>query len=74
MPEPLLDLGDVGLVIESVRAGRGPQGVHAHARSHIRDADLFHVMPNDILEHRVRMQRLVERARGVVFQVCSGYV
>lgn len=31
MPEPFLNLGDVGLVVEGVRRGRSPEGMDAEA-------------------------------------------
>jgi hypothetical protein len=31
MPQPLLHLGNVGVVRQGIRRGRGPQGMHAEA-------------------------------------------
>src|SRR4029453_10893892 len=56
MPQPLLHLGDVGVVRECIRGGCRTQGMHAEA-VHVRvDADLFPVVAHNLLVDRVRMQ------------------
>lgn len=45
MAEPLLDLGDVGLVVESVGGGRGPQRVGADL-----EAEGGGVAPHDLVD------------------------
>src|SRR5437762_2627707 len=48
MAEPLLDLGDVGLVREGVGSSGGAQGVHAQAVHFGADAGGQAVMANDV--------------------------
>ena len=54
MPEPLLHLGDVGLVVERVGRGRGSQRVHAepldvHADTHCRSVPVPYVLLGDAI-------------------------
>ena len=64
MAQPLLDLGDVGLVLQGVGRGGGPQGVRAEAGEV--DPGLPGVALDDRVVDRIRVERLVQLARGVV--------
>jgi hypothetical protein len=60
MPEPLLHLGDVRVVRQSIRGGRGPQGMDAEAVDIGGDADLLAVVADN-----VRVDRIWTQMEGV---------
>ena len=65
--QPLLHLGNVGAVRQGVGRGGGPQRMDAEALHRRVDAHLLAVAPDDVLVDRGRVERLGERAGGVVF-------
>ena len=65
MSEPLLDFCNVRLVLEGIGAGRGPQGMSAHAIKI--NATLLGVVNDDVRVNRSRCERLVQLAGGIVF-------
>ena len=67
MPQPLLDLGDIGVVRQGIGGGRRSQRVHAEAVNVGIDAHLLTVAPHDFLVHRGGVERFVQRPGGVVF-------
>jgi hypothetical protein len=52
MPKPLLNLGDIGIMGESVRCRCGPQRMHTEAVDLGADARFQAVFPNDIAVDR----------------------
>ena len=60
VPQPLLHLGDVGLVIERVSGGRRPQRVRAD-----RKPELGRISAHQLID-AVRRDRLVDARRSVV--------
>ena len=55
MAQPLLDAGDVGVVLQRASGGGGAQGVRPHVLAG--DADLFHIKNHHIGIHAARRQR-----------------
>ena len=66
MPKPLLNLGDIGIVGESVRCRCGPQRMHTEAVDLGADARFQAVFPNDIAVDRCRIQVPVKATGPVV--------
>jgi hypothetical protein len=68
VPQPFLDLGDIGLVIERVGRSRRAQGVDAEAVDLGLDAGRAAVFADDVVIDGIRIERTVEflRARLLV--------
>ena len=66
MPQPLLHLGDVGIVGQGVGGRRGPHGMHTDARDGVNQADLTGIMPHNVLVDGYGMQGFGEGLRAVV--------
>src|ERR1700737_342320 len=66
VPEPFLDLGDVGLMRESVRCRRRPQRMHAQPVRFSIDSGLTPVFPDDVAIDGAGVQMLVQRTCAVV--------
>jgi len=66
MAEPLLDFGDIGVVLQSVCRRRAPQGANAEAVNIGVDAHLISEAPDDFLVDRGQIERFVEGSGRVV--------
>ena len=45
LPQPLLHLGNVGVVEQGIGGGRGPQGMHADPWTGLDETDLVGIAP-----------------------------
>jgi hypothetical protein len=66
MPQPVLNLGDIGFVRERVGRGRGPQRMHAEAGDLAADAGFEAVFEDDIAVDRCRIEVPVKITCAVV--------
>ena len=66
MAEPLLDLGDIGLVRKRVGGGRCAQGVHAEPVYFGADTGLQPIFPHNISIDGSGVERAIELPRPVV--------
>jgi hypothetical protein len=64
--EPLLDIGNVGLVRKGVSCGRCPQRVDAKAVHLAVDAGFEAVITHDVAIDRSRIERPIQLFRGAV--------
>ena len=60
MAEPFLDLGDIGLVGESISGGSSTQRVHTQAIDLSPDASLKPIFLHNVTVDRVGIERAVE--------------
>jgi len=67
MAEPLLDLGDVGIVRQGIGSGRCAQRVNAQPDNFGTDARFSSVFAHDVAVHRTGIEVPVETAGAVVF-------
>ena len=67
MAEPFLDLGDICLVVESVRGGRRAQRVHTKTLNLGADAGFPRIFADDVLQDRAAVERLLKFARTIIY-------
>jgi len=67
MPEPLLDLGDIGIVRQSIGSCRCAERVHAQPDDFGTNARFSAVFAHYVAVHRAGIERPVETAGAVVF-------
>lgn len=61
MAQPLLHLGDVGVVLQRAGGGGGAQGVRAHVLAG--DAQMLHIKHHDLRIHATGRERRGRRAK-----------
>ena len=66
MSKPLLDLGNIGLVQERIRRGRGPHGMHAEPVHFDVQARGLPIFPHYVAIDGIRVERPRELARPVI--------